>query len=140
MSMQKSQRSSSPLPVVAGLLIQDSKVFVARRKKGRLLEGFWEFPGGKIDAGESPQEALQRELFEELGLKVEVGASLGKYIHRYDKIDIELETFWVPSFTGEIQLIDHDEYQWVPWQKLGQVQLAPADIPFVSKIQIELSR
>ena len=83
------------IEVVAAIIQRDEKYFVARRKTGKHLEGFWEFPGGKIEEGESPENSLQRELQEEFGVTVEVGAFLGENTHDYGSAIIRLRAYRV---------------------------------------------
>lgn len=119
----------TPVPVTAAVIEKDGKILLAKRKPGGALGGMWEFPGGKIDPGETPQECVRRELREELALEVEVGPEVVRAVHRYDRGVIELVAFRATIVSGEPQLLDHQELVWVEPSKLLDYQLCPADLP-----------
>ncbi|MCR3921848.1 MAG: (deoxy)nucleoside triphosphate pyrophosphohydrolase [Firmicutes bacterium] len=118
---------------VAAAILENSKgqVLIAKRKQGKKLAGYWEFPGGKIENGETPQQCLIRELQEEMNIEIEIGDYVGENIHFYDAGPIRLLAFKGKITGGEIKLVDHDEYVWIDLYLLKKIQLAPADIPFV---------
>lgn len=126
--------ASEKILVVAALLVVDGKILLARRRPGKSLAGFWEFPGGKIENGESPEEALERELREEFSIETRTGKLLGTNRHHYPDFQIELSAYWSELLSGEFRLTDHDEVRWVAPQELSQFRLAPADVPFVAMI------
>lgn len=105
------------------------EVLIARRKLGKALAGYWEFPGGKIEEGETPEESLARELKEEMNLNVQVGDFIGENTHCYEGFSIRLMAYEVVILAGDMKLTDHDAIQWVVPNKLGCYPLAPADIP-----------
>ena len=122
------------IEVVAAIIQRDEKYFVARRKTGKHLEGFWEFPGGKIEEGESPENSLQRELQEEFGVTVEVGAFLGENTHDYGSAIIRLRAYRV-VLNGDLkESTDHDAMDWCTLTQLKRLQLAPADVPLLKYI------
>ncbi|MFN2302465.1 MAG: NUDIX domain-containing protein [Anaerolineales bacterium] len=120
-----------PVKVTAAILEKDGRIIIAQRKSKDHLAGKWEFPGGKIEDGETPEECLARKLNEEFDIKVSVGDFLGSVIHHYDDISIELivfRTFWDG---GQIHSTDHRDYKWVTTDDLDQYDLAPTDRKFV---------
>ena len=120
--------------VTAALMIQDGKIFIARRKIGQHLEALWEFPGGKVESGESPEECLAREIHEEFGVHIEVGTFFMESIYKYDSGAIRLLGYIVDSFHGEFVPTVHDEYSWVKLEALLEYELAPADIPIAQAL------
>ncbi len=124
----------SVIAVCAGVILRSGAVLLARRAAGRRNEGKWEFPGGRVEDGETPQAALVRELREELGIEATVGEEAARCRHAYDFGEIELIAFLVPKFTGEIKLVDHDQVKWVEARRLLEYDLAPADVPIAEKI------
>ena len=119
------------IEVVCGLIFQEDKVFICRRKAGKHLEGYWEFPGGKLNEGEVKEQALIRELQEELAMKVHIGAYLGYNDHSYSNKRIRLHAIKCELISYEGLLIDHDSAEWTKPDNLKNFKLAPADIPLV---------
>jgi len=124
----------SIIKVVCGIIRKDDKIFIARRKHEKNLGGYWEFPGGKLEDGEEPITALQRELFEELGMKVGDLKHFGQHLHHYDGYSIELIAISCVFEEALFQMTDHDEYAFVKREELVKYSLAPADIYFVDLI------
>ena len=125
---------SNPIRVV-GAVFHDGERFLACRKKpGKPLEGHWEFPGGKIEPGESPEQALAREIREELNLIAEVGQKVTTTTYEYDFATIELTTFYCTLVDGDLRLTDHDDTKWVTSTEAAHLTWAPADIPAVEVI------
>lgn len=126
---------------VAAAILENKKgeVLIAKRKKGKLA-GYWEFPGGKIEKGESPEQGLIRELNEEMNLEIEIEGYIGENIHSYDIGTIRLLAFKGKIIGGDIKLADHEEYIWINIQDLKKVNLAPADIPFVKLLANEMGK
>ncbi|MCD2503097.1 (deoxy)nucleoside triphosphate pyrophosphohydrolase [Clostridium sp. NSJ-145] len=123
------------IKVVAAILQNDDKILIAKKKEGKPLAGFYEFPGGKVEEGENPEDSLVRELMEEMSIKVTVKDYVGKSIYDYGngKV-IELLGYTAEIIEGDIVLTDHDEYRWVSLEEVCNYNIAPADIPLISKI------
>lgn len=95
----------------------------------------WEFPGGKIEAGETPEQCLNRELREEFEIDAVVGEFIATSVHRYDFGTVELMAFKTRIVAGEIRLNDHADMAWVRAGDLERYDFAPADVPFVEMIK-----
>jgi 8-oxo-dGTP diphosphatase len=120
--------------VVAGLIEDDQgRLLACRRPEGKHLAGKWEFPGGKIEAGETPSAALIRELEEELGVIVETGASLTNVIHDYGRGPIELIPVRCRITQGKPVAHEHSELRWCDPTELGTLDLAAADLPILAE-------
>lgn len=123
-----------PVPVVCAVIVRDGLVMLARRPPGRKLGGLWEFPGGKVEHGESAEAALHRELREELGCEVRITKALPSLLHTYEWGSIELIPF-VCELTPESALPhphEHTGLAWVARDKLASYPLAPADVPVLT--------
>lgn len=120
--------------VVAAIMVQGGRVFIARRRKEKKLGGLWEFPGGKVEAGESPENGLRRELAEELGIEVTVGRYVGEAKCQYPHGAVRLKAYEVFWEKGHISLTDHDTFRWAPIKGLGDFEFTLADQPFVDRL------
>jgi 8-oxo-dGTP diphosphatase len=120
--------------VAAAVLEREGKILAARRKKGSHLEGLWEFPGGKLEPGESPEECLVRELEEEMGVLVSPREILEVVFHRYPEMCVLLLFYRCELASGEPRALDCDEILWVPRAELASLDWAPADVPFVRRL------
>lgn len=123
------------IDVAAAIIVKDNKIFAARRKPGVHLAGFWEFPGGKLEAGESAEECLVRELEEELKITTHVGAFVGESVYDYGSKVVRLMAYQVEHLAGDFELIDHDALRWLGLDELESVQWAPADISLVAQFK-----
>ena len=115
------------IKVTAAVIERGGKVLIARRKKSDRFEGRWEFPGGKIEAGESPEECLRRELREEMGVEVETEEFLCSVSFETSGLSIELMAFRASLLAGEVRCHDHDEIRWIEPEHLGDFDLAEPD-------------
>lgn len=122
-----------PVPVVCAIILRDGRILLAQRPPDKKLGGLWEFPGGKVEPGESAEAALHRELEEELGCRVRVTQALAPFVHAYDWGRIELIPFLCELATGsaEPQAHEHTALAWVVREDLQNYDLAPADVPVV---------
>jgi 8-oxo-dGTP diphosphatase len=120
--------------VCAVILNPEQSLLLARRAPGQHLEGYWELPGGKVEAGESLASALERELEEELGFKAAVGEEMARTIYHYDSGSIELIALST-TITNEIsRMMVHDSVAWFNQSETVLLTVAPADIPLLEKI------
>jgi 8-oxo-dGTP diphosphatase len=119
------------IDVVAAIIEKDNKIFAARRKPGLHLAGYWEFPGGKLEPGETPEQCLLRELKEELCIAARIGRYVGESLYDYGNKVVRLLAYQVEHVEGEFQLIDHDELCWLEIEEMTGLEWAPADIPLV---------
>ena len=123
------------IDVTAAIIIHENKLLIAQRKSTDKLPNKWEFPGGKVEEGETLEECLIREMQEEFAIDVTIGEHIGESIYHYDHISIELlayRTYWED---GEINLKDHDDFKWISLEELVDFDFAPADLVFVEKLQ-----
>ena len=121
--------------VTAAIIVRKGTVLLTRRKDGEALAGFWEFPGGKVEEGETPQECLQRELNEELGLTTVAGILLAECTYHYDHGSFNLIALKTELISGEPKLTVHDKAEWVNIDDLESYNLAPADKLLVHTIR-----
>ena len=119
------------IDVTAALILTGGRVLAARRGPGKHLEGYWEFPGGKLEQGETPEACLERELTEEFGIGSTVGVFIGESLYDYGEKVVRLLGYEVEHAAGEFELVDHDELRWLEVDQLADVKWAPADIPLV---------
>jgi mutator protein MutT len=123
------------IEVAAGLIHHDGRYLIARRKPGVHLAGFWEFPGGKREAGESLTECLQRELFEELGVRVDMPIPYRIVRHDYPEKIVELHFFRCVIEEGEAAPVDCEEIRWVLPEELTHFEFPPADKTIIAALQ-----
>jgi 8-oxo-dGTP diphosphatase len=129
--------------VAAGILIENGKVLLSRRKEGSHLAGMWEFPGGKAEPGEDPRAALRRELEEELGIQTRIGEIVDVAFHRYDDADkavllLFFEAEREPT-SPEPSAIDVAEVAWCGPERLDPATFPPADVAVLAKVRVRLA-
>ena len=117
------------------LLNSAGKVLCTQRSEAMSMPLKWEFPGGKIDEGESPEECLKRELIEELGIEASVGQPLPTTTHHYPSFTVTLYPFICKIISGEITLHEHSAMVWLPGEELHTLDWAEADLPVIEEYQ-----
>ncbi|MBI5739105.1 MAG: (deoxy)nucleoside triphosphate pyrophosphohydrolase [Nitrospirae bacterium] len=128
------------IEVACAIIEREGKVLCTQRSETMSLPLKWEFPGGKINEGESPEECLKRELAEELGIEVTIGAPLPVSSHRYPEFSITLYPFICKITSGEIVLHEHADVSWLPPEELQDLDWAEADGPVIEEYQREFDR
>lgn len=125
----------SDIRVVGAVVVEDGKVLCVQRGRHGALPGLWEFPGGKVERGESPRDALIREIREELDCTIEAGDEITTTRHEYAFGVVTLTTFWCRITGGEPRLVEHAAQAWLLPHDLNRLEWAPADIPAVNLIR-----
>lgn len=121
------------IEVVAAVFVnEESKIYCARRRNDGELALKWEFPGGKIEAGETHKEALVREIKEELSADVEVGEFITTVRHQYNGFHITMHAYYSKVISGELVLSEHTGFKWLDKKDLMNLDWAAADIPIVN--------
>ena len=120
--------------VTAAVIEKNGKILIAKRKSGDNLEHKWEFPGGKLEVGETPEECLRRELYEEFGIDTDIGEYFCSSIYEYKHISVELRAYRVKHKCGDFKLHSHEEILWVDIHDLEKFDFAEADRPIAKKI------
>lgn len=127
------------IEVVAAAILDGEKVLAMQRSEKMSLPGLWEFPGGKIEARESTSDALKREIYEELGIEIELIDYLNNHSHRYDFGTVVLTVYTAKISSGSIQMHEHSDKKWLNADQLLSIPWAPADIPAVKLLIEKLS-
>lgn len=122
------------IEVVAGVIVRDEKYFVTARGYGD-YKGFWEFPGGKMEPGESREQALARELKEELAVEVEVGRFICTVEHDYPAFHLTMHCFFCTVVGGELTLLEHEAAKWISLGELSALEWCPADVKVVEQLK-----
>ena len=112
-------------------------IFATQRGYGD-LKGGWEFPGGKIEEGETPKEALKREIMEELDTEIKVGKLIDTIEYDYPAFHLSMDCFWCEIVKGELVLKEHEAARWLTREQLGEVEWLPADVTLIEKVGDEM--
>ncbi|WP_373997600.1 (deoxy)nucleoside triphosphate pyrophosphohydrolase [Bdellovibrio bacteriovorus] len=130
--------AKTPVLVVAAVIRRfadaEKRILIVRRGPEQSGAGFWEFPGGKVEVGESPEQALQREIDEELGISIRVGDLIGEADFSYPTKLIRLRLYWAETLQSDLMLTEHDAFKWCLPREIKVDELSEADRPFVEKI------
>lgn len=122
------------IKVVAAIIIHENKIFATQRGYGEFKDG-WEFPGGKVESGETPQEALVREIKEELDIEIEVKDFLETVEYDYPEFHLSMDCFFCTIKSGELVLKEHEAAKWLTVETLDSVDWLPADQGLVEGIR-----
>lgn len=126
------------IKVVAAIICDDmqekNKIFATARGYGE-LKGGWEFPGGKVESGETPQQALVREIMEELNTKIKVGDLIDTIEYDYPTFHFSMDCFWSEVTSGQLELKEAEAAKWLTKEQLDSVAWLPADITLIEKIR-----
>ena len=126
--------NAKTVKVVAAIIIHDNKIFATQRGYGEFKDG-WEFPGGKIEPGETPQEALVREIKEELDIEIEVKDFLETVEYDYPEFHLSMDCFFCVIRSGELVLKEHEAAKWLTAEKLDSMDWLPADQGLIEGIR-----
>ena len=129
-------KSPKIIRVTAAIIESENKILIAQRKANdNLFGGLWEFPGGKIEDGETPEECMARELKEELEIEVEVGTLITSNKHVYPNGIFELLAYKVEHISGNFVLNDHDEVKWITIDEISKFDFPPANTPIINYLK-----
>ena len=120
--------------VVAAIIRRDDEVFATQRGYGNYKD-WWEFPGGKIEAGETPKQALAREILEELAADISVEDFLTTVEYDYPEFHLSMACYWCSVKEGHLTLLEHEAARWLPLENLRQVNWMPADVLVIEEIE-----
>lgn len=122
------------IKVVAAIIKDDDRIFATQRGYGEFKDG-WEFPGGKVEAGETPQKALEREIMEELETVISVGELIDTIEYDYPNFHLSMDCFWCKIVSGELVLKEAEDARWLTKDMLDSVEWLPADVALIEKIR-----
>ena len=129
-------KSPNIIRATVAIIESDDKILIAQRKsEDKLFGGLWEFPGGKIEDGETPEECIARELKEELEIEAKIGTLITSNKHRYPDGIFELFAYRVQHFSGNFVLNDHDEIKWVTIDEISNFEFPPANTPIINYLK-----
>ncbi|GAB1810417.1 (deoxy)nucleoside triphosphate pyrophosphohydrolase [Priestia megaterium] len=123
--------------VTAAIIKDKNRLLIAKRYSKDPLGGKWEFPGGKVEPSETPEECLVREIREELRVEVKIGSFYDDSVYSSQDHDIHLLFYWAEVINGEVTPVVHDDLKWTTIKELANFDFAPADIPIVKRLMKE---
>ena len=123
--------------VVAAVILSEGKIFATQRGYGEFKDG-WEFPGGKIEDGETKEAALKREILEELDTEITVGELIDTIEYDYTNFHLSMDCFWCEIVSGKLVLKEHEAARWLDKENLYSVEWLPADVSLIEKIAVKL--
>lgn len=126
------------IKVAAAIIKSENKIFATQRGYGEFKDG-WEFPGGKIEKGETPEEALIREIKEELDALISPGRKIACIEYDYPEFHLSMECFWAEIVSGDLLLKEHKAAKWLSKDELNDVAWLPADLGLIEKVREEMS-
>ena len=132
------EKQMHKIHVVAAIIKSEDQVFATQRGYGEYKD-WWEFPGGKIETGETPEEALVREIHEELAAGIKVERYLTTVEYDYPSFHLSMDCFWCSLVEGHLTLLEHEAAKWLPLDNLKQVNWLPADVLVIEAIENELA-
>ena len=133
----KRKNDMKTIKVVAAVIRDGDKIFATQRGYGD-LKGGWEFPGGKIEEGETPQEALKREIMEELDTEIEVGELIDTIEYDYPDFHLSMRCYWCSVVSGDLVLKEHEDARWLGKDELMDVEWLPADVGLIDEISMKI--
>lgn len=133
--MKTMNESRKNIEVVAAIIIQDGRLFATQRGYGEWKD-WWEFPGGKIEPGESPKDALKREIREELATEIEVGNLLTTVEYDYPKFHLMMHCYLCDIIRGQLSLLEHEDARWLTKDELEGVKWLPADVEVIKALRL----
>ena len=136
-SIKKIMENRKVVKVVAAVIRDGDKIFATQRGYGN-FSGGWEFPGGKVEAGESPIDALKREILEELDTEISVGELIETVEYDYPSFHLSMDCFWAKIVSGDLILREHAAAKWLTKENLESVEWLPADVGLIERIRVEL--
>lgn len=125
------------IKVVAAIIRDKDRIFATQRGYGEFKDG-WEFPGGKIEEGETPENALIREIREELDTEISVGEKITCVEYDYPKFHLSMDCFWAEIVSGDLVLKEHEAAKWLSRDELDSVDWLPADLELIEKIKEQM--
>ena len=122
------------IEVVAAIIKKDDKIFITKRSYGEFID-MWEFPGGKVESGETPQQGLIREIIEELDTEIKVGELIDTVEYDYPTFHLSMDCFWAEVKAGHLELKEAEAAKWLTKDQLDSIDWLPADILLIDQIR-----